>query len=106
VDVKKLGHIRDGGGHRVHGRTPTRTGEARSETDAGRRVGYDFVHCAIDDHTRLAYAEIHRDEKATTCAGFLLRAAEHFRELGIEKIERVMTDNAKVYTDSQPGARR
>ena len=100
VDVKKLGHIRDGGGHRAHGRDSEQGRRARAETHAGRRVGYDFVHCAIDDHTRLAYAEIHPDEKATTCAGFLLRAAEHFRALGIGRIERVMTDNAKVYRNS------
>ena len=55
------------------------------------------MHCVIDDHTRLAYAEIHPDEKAITCAGFLLRAAEYFATLGIPKIERVMTDNAKTY---------
>jgi transposase InsO family protein/transposase-like protein len=101
VDVKKLGHIRDGGGHRVHGRDSWQNRRARAETDAGERVGYDFVHCAIDDYTRLAYAGIHRDEKAATCAGFLLRAAEHFRDLGIERIERVMTDNAKVYVEAR-----
>ena len=59
------------------------------------------MHCAVDDHTRLAYAELHRDEKAVTCAGFLLRAAEHFRALGIDRIERVMTDNARVYRDAK-----
>ena len=100
VDVKKLGHIRQGGGHRVHGRDSWQNRRARAETDAGQRVGYDFVHCAVDDHTRLAYAELHRDEKAATCAGFLLRAAEHFRSLGIDRIERVMTDNARVYRAS------
>lgn len=97
VDVKKLGQIRPGGGWRVHGRGSDEDKHARSEQHAGRRVGYDFVHCAIDDHTRLAYAEIHPDEKAVTCAGFLLRAAEHFAALGIPRIERVMTDNAKAY---------
>jgi transposase InsO family protein len=97
VDVKKLGHIRDGGGHRSHGRDSEQARQSRAEQNAGRRVGYDFVHCAVDDHTRLAYAEIHRDERSATCAGFLLRAAEHFRSLGIDRIERVMTDNAKVY---------
>jgi transposase InsO family protein len=55
------------------------------------------VHAAIDDHTRLAYAEIHPDEKSTTCAGFLHRAATHFARLGIPAIERVMTDNALAY---------
>ena len=61
VDVKKLGRLRDGGGWRVHGRDSTTTPRrARTRT----RVGYDYVHAAIDDHTRLAYAEIHPDEKA------------------------------------------
>jgi transposase InsO family protein len=101
VDVKKLGHIRDGGGHRVHGRDSWQNRRARTQTNAGQRVGYDFVHCAIDDYTRLGYAELHRDEKAVTCAGFLLRAAEHFRALGIDRIERVMTDNAKVYVHAK-----
>ena len=61
------------------------------------RAGYEYVHAAIDDHTRLAYAEIHPDEKTGTCAAFLRRAAAHFAGLGIDRIERVMTDNALVY---------
>jgi transposase InsO family protein len=97
VDVKKIGRLRDGGGWRVHGRDSEQARQARRELDAGRRVGFEFVHCAIDDHTRLAYAEIHPDEKAVTCAGFLLRAAAHFKLLGIERIERVLTDNARAY---------
>ncbi|MGD9955238.1 MAG: IS481 family transposase [Candidatus Nanopelagicales bacterium] len=97
VDVKKIGRLRPGGGWRVHGRDSDQARAARREQEAGRRVGYDFVHCAVDDRTRIAYAEIHPDEKSTTCAGFLLRAAEHFATLGIPRIERVMTDNAKAY---------
>jgi transposase InsO family protein len=97
VDVKKIGRLRPGGGWRVHGRDSDQARAARREQNSGHRVGYDFVHCAVDDHTRIAYAEIHSDEKATTCAGFLLRAAEHFATLGIPRIERVMTDNAKAY---------
>lgn len=69
VDVKKLGRLRDGGGWRVHGRDSLERRRARY----GPRVGYDYVHAAIDDHTRLAYAEIHRDERAHTCAGFAAR---------------------------------
>jgi transposase InsO family protein len=72
----------------------------RYEQLAGRRVGYDFVHCAIDDHTRLAYAEIYPDETATTCAGFLRAAAAWFATVGIDRIERVMTDNAMAYRKS------
>lgn len=59
VDVKKLEHIRDGGGHHVHGRDSEQNRRARAQQDAGRHVGYDFVHCAVDDHSRLAYAELH-----------------------------------------------
>ncbi|MGW4165301.1 IS481 family transposase, partial [Streptomyces sp. NPDC004788] len=88
VDVKKLGRIPDGGGHRVLGR------------DAGRPVrgmGFDYVHSAVDDHSRLAYSEIHGDEKVATCAGFLARAAAFFHACGITRIERVLTDNAWAY---------
>lgn len=88
VDVKKLGRIPDGGGHRVLGR------------EAGRPVrgmGFDYVHSAVDDHTRLAHSEIHPDEKVATCAGFLTRAAAFFHTHGITRIERVLTDNAWAY---------
>ncbi|WP_405500758.1 IS481 family transposase [Streptomyces niveus] len=88
VDVKKLGRIPDGGGHRVRGR------------DAGRPVrgmGFDYVHSAVDDHSRLAYTEIHGDEKVATCAAFLTRAAAFFADHGITRIERVLTDNAWAY---------
>ncbi|NAS27525.1 IS481 family transposase [Herbidospora sp. NEAU-GS84] len=88
LDVKKLGRIPDGGGHRVHGRA----GSAR-----GRGIGYDYLHTAIDDHTRLAYIEVLNDEKGTTCAAFLTRAAAFFATHGITRIHRVLTDNAKNY---------
>jgi transposase InsO family protein len=100
VDVKKLGAIRTGGGWRAHGRDSAERNHSRAEIAAGRRVGYDYVHCAIDDHTRLAYAEIHRDETAATCAGFLRSAAAFFATVGIDRIERVMTDNAMAYRRS------
>ena len=87
IDVKKLGKIPDGGGWRVHG---------RSEKVRGRGNGYDYVHSAVDDHSRLAYSEIHDDERAETCAGFLARALEFFAAHGIA-VERVMTDNAFAY---------
>jgi transposase InsO family protein len=93
VDVKKIGRLRDGGGWRFHGRDSLERRRAR----AGTRVGYEYVHAAIDDHTRLAYAEIHPDETTATCAAFLRRAAAHFAQLGIPRIERVMTDNALAY---------
>lgn len=87
VDVKKLGRVPDGGGWRVHG---------RSEQVRGRGNGWDYVHVAIDDHTRLAYAEVLPDERAGTCAGFLTRAAAWFAARGVT-IRRVLTDNALSY---------
>ena len=101
VDVKKLGVIRPGGGWRAAGRGSWQDLRARSELYRGRRVGFDYVHAAIDDHTRLAYAEIHPDETGQTCAGFLLRAAAWFAAHGITRIERVMTDNAFAYRRSR-----
>jgi transposase InsO family protein len=97
VDVKKIGRLRDGGGWRAHGRDSTQNRKVHLERNAGRKVGYEYVHAAIDDHTRLAYAEIHPDERSSTCAAFLHRAAAHFAALGIPAIERVMTDNALAY---------
>lgn len=91
LDVKKLGRIPDGGGWRAHG---------RSEQVRGRGIGYDYVHVAIDDHTRLGYAEVLPDEKGTTAAGFLTRAAAYFTAHGINRIERVITDNAFAYRNS------
>jgi transposase InsO family protein len=88
IDVKKLGKIPDGGGWRVLGRG------VRPGTHRG--LGYDYVHAAIDDHSRLGYAEILPDERGTTCAGFWLRAAAWFATHGI-KIRQVMSDNAKNY---------
>jgi transposase InsO family protein len=92
VDVKKLGRIPDGGGWRAHGRG--------SRPSSARGLGYDYVHAAIDDHSRLAYAEILGDEKGATCAGFLTRAAAFYAGHGIT-IERVITDNAKNYRISR-----
>ena len=92
IDVKKLGRIPTGGGWRAIGRG------YRPATK--RQMGFDYVHAAIDDHSRLAYAEIHPDESGATCAGFLSRAADFFAEYGITRIERVMTDNALAYRRS------
>ncbi|MFD8809906.1 IS481 family transposase, partial [Streptomyces sp. NPDC059597] len=92
VDVKKLGRIPDGGGHKVLGR------QAGRATRSG--MGFDYIHSAVDDHTRLAYSEIHGDEKAATCAAFLRRAAAFFLAHGIDHVERVLTDNAWPYRKS------
>lgn len=63
-------------------------------------VGYDDVHAAVDDHSRLAYAEILPDGKGITGAGFLLRAAAFFRAHGMPRAERLITDNAFAYRNS------
>ncbi|WP_189520033.1 IS481 family transposase [Streptomyces sindenensis] len=89
IDVKKLGRIPDGGGHRTLGRQAGRATRGN--------MGFDYIHSAVDDHSRLAYSEIHPDEKAATCAGFLTRAAAFFHAQGIPRVERVLTDNAWAY---------
>jgi transposase InsO family protein len=90
MDVKKLGRIPDGGGWRAHGR------DARAR-DRTVKVGFDYVHSLVDDHSRLAYSEIWPDEKGATCAAFLDRAMTYFAAHGIPRIERLMTDNAWAY---------
>lgn len=89
MDVKKLGRIPDGGGHKANGREAGRA--------TRRNMGFDYVHSAVDDHSRLAYSEIHGDEKVATCAAFLSRAAAFFHSHGITRIERVLTDDAWAY---------
>ena len=95
VDVKKIGKIPDGGGWRAHGRQMGSTGAKKRA-----RIGYDYVHSMVDDHSRLAYSEILPDEQGPTCAAFLLRAAEYFASHGIAHIERVITDNHWSYRRS------
>jgi transposase InsO family protein len=94
VDVKKLGRIPPGGGHRMLGRKVARASRRK------RGWGYDFLHAALDDHSRVAYVEVHPDERGETCAGFLLRAAGFFAEHGV-RVEAIMTDNAKNYVLSR-----
>lgn len=94
MDVKKLGRIPDGGGWRVHGRAAAETIKRKQP------VGYDYIHSLVDDHSRLAYSEVLGDEKGTTCAGFLTRAAAYLTDHGITRIERLMTDNAWAYQHS------
>ena len=96
IDVKKLGRIAGGAGHRVTGR---RRNTGRRADAAGVRrlqVGWEYVHIAIDDATRLAYAEVLADEQATTAIGFLRRAVAFFRRHGI-RVERLLTDNGSAY---------
>ena len=85
LDTKKLARI-DGVGHRVHG--------DRSRQKRG--IGWEFVHIAIDDHTRLSYVEVLPDETGATTADFLERALRHYRRLGVD-VERVLTDNGSGY---------
>jgi transposase InsO family protein len=77
-------------GHAVTGN------RSRTSVEVDRRVGYDYLHAVVDDHSRLAYAEIHQDERAATCAAFLERALAFFASHGI-RVRRVMTDNAFAY---------
>jgi transposase InsO family protein len=88
VDVKKLGKIPPGGGWRLHG---------RKEEHRGRGLGWDFVHVAVDDHSRLAYSEVLPDEQAATCAAFLHRACQWLHDQHGVTVRRVLTDNAKSY---------
>jgi transposase InsO family protein len=94
VDVKKLARIPPGGGHRMIGRQAGRKNQVR------RGRSYEFIHSAVDDCTRVAYSEIHADERGETCANFLLRAASFYADLGV-RIERVMTDEARNYRISR-----
>lgn len=92
MDVKKLGRIPDGGGWKAHGR------EAGSLLrDRTTRIGFDYVHSVVDDHSRLAYSEVLPDEKGPTCAAFLERAIGYFARHGIVRIERLLTDNSWAY---------
>jgi len=93
IDVKKLGRVA-GAGHRV-------TGDRASQYHRrGRRargeLGWEYVHIAVDDYSRLAYAEVLPDEKAVTAVGFLRRAIAFYRRYGI-RVERVLTDNGARY---------
>lgn len=97
VDVKKLGRIPNGGGHRIHGRASTQHRAAGRAKAKGARAGYVYLHSAVDDHSRLAYTEELLDEKGATAAGFWQRAVKFFRRHGIRKIRRVLTDNGSCY---------
>jgi len=96
VDVKKLGRIAGGAGHRVTGTrraNPTKTNAAGQRE---RQVGWEYVHVCVDDATRLAYVEVLADEKAATAVGFLKRAIAFYARRGIS-VQRVMTDNGSAY---------
>ena len=92
MDVKKIGRIPDGGGWRAHGRPRA----LRPET--ATRVGFDYVHSVVDDHSRLAYSEVLPDEKAADLHWLLRPGRRPFRRGGITRIGAVMTDNHWSYT--------
>jgi transposase InsO family protein len=98
LDVKRLGRIVGGAGWRVRGgrqhRNPVRTDAAGKPR---RTVGYEYVHVAVDDYSRLAYAEVLPDEKAVTAAGFLRRAIRFYRRYGIH-VQAILSDNGAAYT--------
>ena len=102
VDIKKLGRIPDGGGHRILGRV---RGEANARarnlaqghrTDRGQVRGYSFIHHAVDDHSRYVYSEILPDETQATASAFMTNAIAAFAAHGVT-IQRVMTDNGACY---------
>jgi transposase InsO family protein len=98
IDVKQLGRIEGGAGKRVagQGNSPYNT---QLKDAAGKRrntVGWEYVHIAVDDHSRLAYAEVLPDEKAATAIDFLNPAVAFYRRYGI-RVERLITDNGSCY---------
>lgn len=97
VDIKKLGRIPDGGGWRVVGRA-----QGQKNTRRGK-IGYWYIHNAVDDHSRLDYSELLNDEKADTAAEFWKRAHAYFQSVGIT-VKRVLTDNGACYRSRVFGA--
>jgi len=98
MDIKKLGRIPDGGGHRLVGRI------AGNRNNKKRGRGYAFLHHVVDDHSRFTYSEILGDEKKTTVLGFWARAVAAFAEVGIT-VESVMTDHGPAYRSRDFAAR-
>jgi transposase InsO family protein len=98
IDVKKLGRIERGAGHRITGRGGHRRNPVKRDAAGVDRgtVGWEYVHIAIDDCTRLAYAEVLADERATTVVAFLGRAVGFFRRYGMT-VEQLLTDNGNGY---------
>ena len=93
VDIKKLGRIPDGGGHRMLGR---QLGTKNNNGHGKKGRGYSFLHHAVDDHSRLVYSEALDDEKKETAAAFWERARAFFADAGFE-VKAVMTDNGACY---------
>ena len=96
IDVKKLGRIEGGAGHRVTGKRRHNPHCLDMDRRDRKQIGWEYVHIAIDDSTRLAYAEVLTDEKGSTAVGFLKRAIAFYQRHGIT-VECVMTDNGSPY---------
>jgi hypothetical protein len=96
IDVKKLGRIQGGAGHRIHGRKRSNPDKTDAAGRRRRQVGWEYVHIAIDDCTRLAYAEVLADEKATTVVAFLARAVAFYQRHGMP-VQELLTDNGSGY---------
>ena len=97
IDVKKLGRVEGGAGWRVRGGAQHYNRTFTDQHGHRRRtVGYEYVHIAVDDFSRLAYAEVLADETASTAVGFLRRAVAFYRRHGI-RVERVLSDNGSCY---------
>ncbi|UPU87588.1 IS481 family transposase [Demequina sp. TMPB413] len=97
LDVKKVGRIPDGGGHRIHGRGSEQHRATERAKVAGAKAGYVFLHSIVDGYSRLAYTEHLADEKASTTIGFYARARAFFKAHGIERVVTVVTDNGANY---------
>src|SRR5712692_8413412 len=97
IDIKQLGRIQGGAGWRVRGGRQHYNSKFTDRSGVVRHsVGYEYVHIAVDDYSRLAYAEVLDDQKATTAAGFLRRAVAFYRRHGVT-VEGVLTDNGGCY---------
>jgi transposase InsO family protein len=91
IDIKKLGRF-NAVGHRITG---DRAGQSNQRSN-GTAPGWEYVHVAIDGHSRLAFSQIHPDEKQSSAVAFLRAAIQHHRQLGV-KVDRIMTDNGSCY---------
>jgi transposase InsO family protein/transposase len=98
VDIKKLGRIERGAGKRWRDGLKQHYTGSYTDRDGKRRgkAGWEYVHVAVDDYSRLAYVEVLADERATTAAAFLRRAVAYYHSYGIN-VERVITDNGSAY---------
>jgi transposase InsO family protein len=101
IDVKRLGRIEGGAGKRMTGGIKRNPDKRRVDAAGSERktIGWEYVHVAVDDYSRLVYAEVLGDERATTAIGFLRRAIAFYRRHGI-RVERVLTDNGSAYVSA------